>query len=259
MSLAEAASPILTLPGSRRDALRLGLAGALVGIGATLPSAATLAQVPLLARARVLHAAPELGRVEVLVNGEPKLTEFKYGTTSEWIEIPPGIVRVIIRRNRAGVDTVLFNALAPVFPNEDYYLIISAPEIIPVPVDRLPLSPGSSRVRFIQASDEVPPIDISAKRDQPIVTNLQYGVLSQPVELPAGTYELKVRLHDSGQLLLTVPEVRIEAGTIYDIVAYGTPGNEQAPLTAAVLTDTPWPAVPSATPTAAEPAATPAE
>jgi hypothetical protein len=94
-------------------------------------------------------------------------------------------------------------------------------------------------------------------RDQPIVENLQHGVLSHPVDVPAGTYEVKVLLHDTGQLVLAIPEVTIAPGTIYDVVAYGTPGNEQAPLTAAVLKDTPWSAVPSATPEATVPSAIP--
>jgi hypothetical protein len=176
---------------------------------------------------RALHAAPELGKVEVLFNGAKQLDEFEYGTTSDWIEIDPGVVRITISRDRAGINYFVFDAIAPVVANEDYNLIISDPLVIPAPVDRSPLPPDTSRVRVVHASVDIPAVDIA----------LEYAQLSDPVEVPAGSYDLEVRLHSTGEVALDLPGVVAEPSMIYDLVAYGKPGNDTTPLTVATLTD----------------------
>jgi hypothetical protein len=186
---------------------------------------------------RALHAAPELGKVEVLFNGAKQLDEFEYGTTSDWIEIDPGVVRITISRDRAGINYFVFDAIAPVVANEDYNLIISDPLVIPAPVDRSPLPADISHVRVVHASVDIPAVDIAIKGGDVVIDNLEYAQLSDPVEVPAGTHDLEVRLHSTGEVALDLPGVVAEPGMIYDLVAYGKPGNDTTPLTVATLTD----------------------
>jgi len=235
---------------SRRGVVRLASAGMVASILAGRLHASVLAQTPFPTRIRVLHAAPELGKVEVLFNNNELLDEFDYGMTSDWLEVKPGTVRITIRRDRAGFNYVVFDAIAPVVANEDYELIISAPMIIPVPVDRSPLPEGHSRVQVIQASPEMPALDIAKKGGDVIIDNLGYGQVSDALVVAAASYDLDVRLHGTGEVLVSVPQVQVAPNMIYDVVIYGTPGSEPAPLTTAVLTDTPHPPVPGATPAA---------
>jgi hypothetical protein len=226
-----------TVTPSRRGVLRAAGAGALAAmLGGRLGLLAS-AQASFPTRIRVLHAAPELGKVEVLFNGEEKLDEFDYGTTSDWIEVDPGVVRSTVRRDRAGINYIVFDTIAPVVANEDYYLILSDPLVIPVAVDRSPVAADSARVRVIHATADIPAVDIAVKGGDVIVDDLQYGELSDAVEVPAGTYDLEVRLHGTAEVVFDLPGVVVEPGIVYDVVAHGKPGSEPAPLTAAVLTD----------------------
>jgi hypothetical protein len=197
----------------------------------------------------VLHAAPQLGKVEVLFDGQEKLDEFDYGTTSDWIEVKPGVVRTTVRRDRAGINYVVFDAIAPVVANEDYSLILSDPLAIPVPVDRSPLAADAARVQVVHASVDLPAVDVAIKGGDVVVDDLQYGQLSDPMEVPAGTYDLELRLHGTSEVALDLPGVELKPGMVYDIVAYGAPGSASAPLTVAVLADEAHAGVPSATPT----------
>ena len=60
-------------------------------------------------RFRVLHASPDLGKIEVLFNGEKKLDEFEYGQASDWIDVDPGLVRITVQRDRLFINDVVFD------------------------------------------------------------------------------------------------------------------------------------------------------
>src|SRR4051812_39059301 len=195
---------------SRRAVMRLVGAGVVAGIAAGRQGRLVGAQTPFPTRIRVLHAAPGLGKVEVLFNGNEELDEFDYGTTSDWIDVNPGTVRVTIRRDRFGINYPVFDAIAPVVANEDYELILSDPIVIPVPVDRSPLPADTSRVQVVHASVEVPAIDIARKGGDVLIDNLTYGQLSPAADVPAGSYDLEARLHGTGDVVLDIPGVTVE-------------------------------------------------
>jgi hypothetical protein len=235
---------------SRRTMLRVVGAGVVVGIGIGRRGQNTAAQSPFPTRIRVLHAAPELGKVEVLFDGNEELDEFDYGTTSDWIEVKAGTVRMTIRRDRFGINYPVFDAIAPVVANEDYELILSDPIVIPAPVDRSPLPADTSRVQVIHASVDVPAIDIAKKGGDVVIDNLSYGQLSDPMEVPAGTYDLEARLHGTGDVALALPSMTAEPGMVYHVVIYGRPGDTDTPLTVATLSDEAHQPAPASTPSA---------
>jgi hypothetical protein len=235
---------------SRRDVVRAVAAGAVATLVAGRPGSLASAQSSFPTRVRVLHASPELGQVEVLFNGEEELDEFDYGTTSDWFEVSPGVLRTTIRRDRAGINYIVFDAIAPVVANEDYELIISDPLVIPIPVDRSPLGADTARVRVVHASVDMPAVDVAIKGGDVVVDDLQYGQLSDPTEVPAGSYDLEVRLHGTGEVALDLPGVTVEPGMVHNLVVYGKPGNTETPLTVATLSDQARAPMPGATPSA---------
>jgi hypothetical protein len=228
--------------------LRLVGAGVVVGIALGRRERLAAAQTPFPTRIRVLHAAPELGKVEILFNGNEELDEFDYGTISDWIEVNPGTLRTTVRRDRFGINYPVFDAIAPVVANEDYELILSDPIVIPAPVDRSPLPADTGRVQVIHASVDVPAIDIARKGGDVLIDNLSYGQLSDPADVPAGSYDLEARLHGTGDVVLDLPGITVEPGMVQHFVIYGRPGNTDAPLTVATLSDEAHAAMPAATP-----------
>ncbi|MBL8126519.1 MAG: DUF4397 domain-containing protein [Chloroflexia bacterium] len=242
-------TPMQSAWSSRRTVLRAVGAGAVVTLLSGRLGSVARAQSPFPTRIRVLHAAPPLGKVEVLFNGEKKLDEFTYGTTSDWIEVGAGLVRVTISRDRAGINYIVYDAIAPVVANEDYELILSDPLVIPVPVDRSPLAADTARVRVVHAAVDVPAVDIAQKGGDVIIENVGYGQLSDPLEVPAGSYDLEARLQGTSEAAFALPTLTVEGGTVYQVVAYGIPGDSETPLTVGILSDAARAPIPAATPT----------
>lgn len=237
---------------SRRSMLRLTGAGAgLLLVGGLLPAAAR-AQAMFPGKLRVLHGAPDLGKVEVYFNGDKKLDEFQYGQVSDWIDIDPGLVRIEIKRDRLLINDTVFDVSLPIIADEHYDFIISDPIVLPAPVDRRPLPANTARARAVHASIDTPVIDIAMKGGDVVIPAFQYGQISEPLEVPAGAYDLEIRVHETGDVLAEVTQVPLAAGSVSDLVIYGKPGDANAPLSMAVLSDLvrvlPAGATPAATP-----------
>lgn len=201
-------------------------------------------------RVQVLHAAPGLGQVEVLFNWEETLDEFDYGQYSDWLDIEPGVVRVVIRRDRFGINYPVFDTIYPAPVGNDYRLIVSDPLIIPTVIDRSPLPADTSRVRVIHASVDTPAINVAVAGGETLLEDLRYGQISDPIELPSGPYDLEVLLNQTGEVGLEVSGMTLEPGSTYDIIAYGRPGSADTPLTTVALSDPVREGDPVATPAA---------
>jgi hypothetical protein len=204
-------------------------------------------------RFRVLHAAPDLGKIEVLFNDAKQLDEFAYGQYSDWIDVDPGLVRITVRRDRLFINDVVFDLALPVIAGERYEIIVSDPLIIPAPVDRRPLPIDMARARAIHASIDTPAVDLATKDGDIVLSALRYGQISAPLEVPPGMYDLEIRIHETGEVIADVPKAPLGAGMISDLVMHGIPGDAETPLTVTVMSDPvrvlPARATPEATPT----------
>jgi Domain of unknown function (DUF4397) len=204
-----------------------------------LQSAAAQEDVAIQTRVQILHASPDLGKVEVHINNNEVLDEFVYGNLSDWIDIDPGSDRVTITQDRAGFNYAVFDAMYPVRAGEDYYLIISNDIVMTAVVDRSPIAGGAARVRIAQAAVDLPAVNVIAtKENLNFATQLTYPRSSEYTTVPAGTYELTVKLADTGEVALTMPGVVLEGNMVYDLVIMGRPNDEDKPLKFESLSDT---------------------
>ena len=69
-------------------------------------------------------------------------------------------------------------------------------------------------------------------------TQLQYPRTSEYSVVPAGTYDLEVKLADSGETVLTAPGVNLSGDTVNELVIMGNLNDEDHPLEIKVLSDT---------------------
>jgi hypothetical protein len=82
-----------------------------------------------------------------------------------------------------------------------------------------------------------------------VIENLTYGQLSDPLEVAAGSYDLEARLHGTGEVVLDLAGIAVEPEMVSHLILYGKPGDTDAPLTVATLSDearAPMPATPTA-------------
>ena len=90
-----------------------------------MQSAAAQDDLAIQTRVQILHASPDVGKVEVHINYDEVVDEFTYGQQSDWIDFTPGAARVTITADRAGFNYAIFDAVYPAPAGNDYYLAIT--------------------------------------------------------------------------------------------------------------------------------------
>jgi Domain of unknown function (DUF4397) len=195
--------------------------------------------VTIQTRVQILHASPETGKVEVHLNNNEVADEFEYGDVSDWINFDPGSNRVTITADRAGFNYALFDVVYPVPAGNDYRMIITDSIVMTSVVDRSPIAGGAARVSIAQASVDLPAVNVIATKEKlNFATQLTYPKSSEYTTVPAGTYDLTVKLADTGEVALTVPGVVLDGNMVYDLVIMGRPNDEDKPLKIQSLSDT---------------------
>jgi len=193
-------------------------------------------------RSVFLHASPSLGEVEVSLNWETQLEEFGYGDQSDWVDVPPGAVEVTIHTERRGFNYMVFDAVYPAPAGNDYYMVITEQLVLGGVFDRSPILDGGARVQVVQASVSLPAVNIVATgTDANWATQLQYPRTSEASVVPAGAYNLEVRLDGSDEVVLTVPNVNLTGDTVNQLVIMGNLNDSDHPLEIRVLSDTTYP------------------
>lgn len=210
-------------------------------------SAAAQGGDPLATRVQFLHAATDVGDVEVHINNSEELDEFGYGDLSDWIDIDPGSVRVSITVDRAGFNYLLFDGSYPVPAGNDYYVVISDALILAGSFDTSPVAAGNGRVQVTHASTNTPEVNIVVSGTDTTIP-LAYPKTSDPLELPAGTYDLDIQLAETGESLAMVTGFTVAADTSYQLVAIGDPTSEDKPFEVRVLETSVSAGDPAATP-----------
>jgi hypothetical protein len=182
-------------------------------------------------RVQVLHASPDLSKCEVNINYDEVLDEFEYGDLSDWIDFEPGGARVTITADRAGFNYAIFDSVYPAPAGNDYYMVITDALVLGGVFERGSIPDGGARVQVVQGSVALPAVDVNATGDGvSFATQLSYGWSSDQVVVPAGTYDLEVKLADTGDVALTVPGMTFEGNMVYELVIMGQPGDENHPL-----------------------------
>jgi hypothetical protein len=203
-------------------------------------------------RVQILHASPDLGKIEVHINNDEVLDEFEYGDLSDWIDIEPGSNRLTITYDRAGFNYAAFDAMYPIPAGNDYYVIITDSIVITTAVDRSPIDGGSARVRVTQGAVDLPAINVNlTQTDVELAADLAYPKSTDYELVPPGTYDIEVTLSDTGESVMTQSGVTLDGNMVYDLVIMGQPDDDDKPLEIRVLSDTTVEpaATPEATPT----------
>jgi Domain of unknown function (DUF4397) len=182
-------------------------------------------------RAIVLHAATDLGKVEVAFNSDTVAEELEYGDETDWVDVDPGTVQVWITRDRAGINYTVFNAVYPVPAGNDYYLIITDALVMAGTFDNSEVRGDNANVQITHASVDTPAVNVVATGAEiNLATQLAFGRTSDAVAVPAGTYDAEVRLADTGEVLATATGGTVEVGNAYQYVLIGDPGDDDHPL-----------------------------
>ena len=225
-----------------KNARALLLAAALVTAGCDdddPTSPATTAQL------RVVHASPDAPAVDVLVDDATALTNVAYKASSAYLEVPAGTRNLQVRA--AGTSTTVIDADAALATGESYTVLATGrlASIAPLVLEDDLTAPaaGNVRVRLVHASPTAGTVDIyvtapgaSIATAAPTLAGVPFRAASAYLEVPAGTYRVRVTPTGTKTVALDVNDVALAAGQVRTAIAVDAPGGG-TPLGVIVLAD----------------------
>jgi hypothetical protein len=200
---------------------------------------------PATAQLRVVHASPDAPNVDVLVDGAAALTDVPFRAASEYLEVPAGSRNLEVRA--AGSSTVVIDQDASIVAGRAYTVIATGPvaSIAPLVLEDDLASPaaGNVKLRLVHASPTAGNVDIYVTAPgadlataAPTLTNVPFRAASEYLEVPAGTYRVRITPVGTKTVAIDANGVALTAGQIRTAIAVDAPGGG-APLGAILLAD----------------------
>ncbi len=198
-----------------------------------------------IAQLRVVHASPDAPNVDVLVDKTAALTNVAYKAASTYLQVPSGSRNLKVRAT--GTTTVVIDQTATLDQGSAYTVIATGrvASIAPLVLtdDQTNPAAGNVRVRLVHASPTAGNVDIyvtgptaDITTATPTLANVGFRVASNYLEVPAGTYRVRVTPAGTKTVAIDVNNVALTAGQVRTAVAVDAPGGG-APLGAILLAD----------------------
>jgi len=197
------------------------------------------------AELRVVHASPDAPNVDVLVDNTAALTNVAYKAASTYLQVPSGSRNLKVRAT--GTTTVVIDQTATLNQGSAYTVIATGrvASIAPLVLTDDQTSPaaGNVRLRLVHASPAAGNVDIYVNAPTadittatPTLANVAFRVASNYLEVPAGTYRVRITPAGTKTVAIDVNNVALTAGQVRTAVAVDAPGGG-APLGAILLAD----------------------
>jgi hypothetical protein len=175
----------------RRISLGLGVLAliALFGIQAKSASAAMPAFV------RVVHASPDIGTTDVFLDGTKLLSNFAFGTITDYATIPPGPHNVQVALIGKGVGASVITQTLSVQPGLAYTVVglgtKAAGFSLEIFVENNQIAMGNAKVRLYHLSPGIGAVNVSVNGSA-VVRGLAYEQASNYFILQPGSYTFDV-------------------------------------------------------------------
>jgi hypothetical protein len=217
--------------------LGVGFLPALVGVTKAQDETPTTGST-VETKARVIHAATNTDPIKVSFDGDLGIDDLEYGQVSDFVDIDAGDLWVKIEEAGLDVTDYIYSATFPYVPAGNNYQLILSDDLVQTQlIDISPLGERVARARLIHSSAATPTIDIVATGGNlPLITGVHFPQSTDYVELPSGTYDLQLVQSGTTTVLLDLPGTVVDAGTVYDFVVIGTPGDDDHPLSVITAT-----------------------
>lgn len=204
-----------------------------VTIGLGLVSLLLVSALPVAAadeaRIRVLHASPDAPAVDIYVNDAvvDGWTNVHFGTISDYMTVPAAGYNVKVYATGDTTSPVI-DADVTLDTGMSYTVAAINPVASIQPavfVDDPALDYDSALVRVVHLSPDAPAVDVVPDGADPadaVVSNLEFTNATDYLALPAGSYDLEVRLAGETTVALQLDPLDVQAGRAYSVFAIGS-------------------------------------
>jgi len=194
---------------------------------------------------RVVHGSPDAPAVDVLVDNKIVLTGVAYKDASGYLPVPAGSRNIKV--NATGTATTVINANAVINKDAAYTVIatnlVASIEPLVLLDDLSSPAAGNIKVRLVHGAPNVGEVDIyvtapgaDLATETPTLTAVPFKGASGYLEVPAGSYQVRVTPTGTKTVALDTGTLTLAAGQIRTGIAVEAPGGG-TPLSALLLAD----------------------
>jgi hypothetical protein len=177
----------------------------------------------------VIHASPDAPAVDVYVDGSLALEGLAFGAASGWVALPAGTHQVQVTAAGTMADEAVIDAELELQEGAAYEVAaVGLLADITAAVNQVNLSEldeDEARVRVVHTSPDAPSVDIAVADGDVLFAELGFPDASGTRTVPAGTYDLEVRIAGTTDVALPLGDVALEPGMVYSFYAIGLVGN----------------------------------
>ncbi len=172
---------------------------------------------------RVVHASPDIGTADVFLDGTKVLSNFQFGTVTDYVTIPPGPHKVQIALIGKGTGASVITQTLSVDPGVAYTVAALGANpgdlSLKVFTDNNLLSTGKAKLRVYHLSPGIGSVNVFNGSNM-VISGLGYPETSNYLALAAGTYTFNVIITQSN---VTLPPVSttLKVNTVTSIFAVG--------------------------------------
>lgn len=192
------------------------------------------------ARLLLVNASPSSSTINFYWTGNKLNTiPLVYGNTTGYRTLTSGVREVQIKANLT--NKLLATNTIKVKQDSSYsFFVYEANNTVATVtgLDDLSIpSTGNAKIRLVNLSAGLSSADLLISNGPELASSISFGSIGTYQELKAGTYNFDLRLHGSNNILLTIPNVRLDNSKIYTIWSGGTvKGNSTTALSTQVFT-----------------------
>ena len=182
------------------------------------------------AQVMAIHASPDAPAVDLLVDGVEVGADLAYPNHTGYLTVGPGTRNVKV--NVANTTTTVIDADLPVSAGGHYSVFANGPVssigALVLADDLTPPASGKAHVRFVHLSPDAPAVDVAVTGGPVVFANRAFRESTPFTPVDAGTYDLEVRPTGSASVVLSLPDITLQAGRIYTVFARGFVGGSGA-------------------------------
>lgn len=176
---------------------------------------------------RVIHTVPDAPNVDIYANDKLIVRNLAYSNYTDYMPIPEGMYRISLYVTGSKNSPVLTNMLNV---NGDSELTVAAAgtldtiEFLAISDANKQMERNKAMVRFLHLSPNAPAVDITLPDGTIIFSNVSFKHITNYLAVSPMDYTLQVRVAGTNTVVLTVPNINLDADEYYTVYAIGLVG-----------------------------------
>ena len=177
-------------------------------------------------RLRALHASPDAPAVDVYVDGLPAITNLSYAQISDHTELSVGCHNVSVFPAGLGAQgSPVITVDVDLRAGQDYTAaaigrLENLTALVLLDSTSMP-GPNMAKARALHASPDAPAVDVAILGGPTLFRNIGFGQATPFEEVSSGLVTVDIRPSGGRESVMTVPDLSVEPGNAYTIVALG--------------------------------------